>query len=164
MAEQVKGSFAFTVLDENNILRFVRGDSPLSLFHFPDEKIYVYASTESILYKGLVDTDLFDNVITGNFEKIKIDSGEILSIYTDGNITRDEFEYKAESYFDRLGWWNYGYYGGGYFDDIYAGSSYIDDLKSVAKSLGYDDKDVDNLLKDGFTPEEVEEYLYCAEI
>ncbi len=163
MAEQVKGSFAFTVLDENNILRFVRGDSPLSLFHFPDEKIYVYASTESILYKGLVDTDLFDNVITGNFEKISIKSGEILSIYTDGNITRDEFEYKAESYFDRLGWWDYGYYSRSYFDDIYASSSYLDDLKSVAKSLGYDDSDVDKLLKDGFTPEEIEDYLYCIE-
>ena len=39
----------------------------------------------------------------------------------------------------------------------------IEDLKAVAAYQGYSEKDIDNLLKDGFTPEEIEEYIYCCE-
>ena len=164
MAEQVRGSFAFTVLGTDNVLRFIRGDSPLSLFHFPEEKIYVYASTESILLKGLIDTWLLKYVTSGRFERVKINSGDIVSIFQDGTLSRHTFEYKETSY-GRYNWWNYGCYSTGYFydEDYYSESTYIEDLKSVAKAYGYDETDVDNLLRDGFTPDEIEEYIYCAE-
>ena len=42
-------------------------------------------------------------------------------------------------------------------------STYLEDLKSVASYQGYSPEDVDELLNNGFTPEEVEEYLYCCE-
>ena len=45
MAEQVEGSFTFTVLDEQNALWIVKGDNPLSIAHFPELGVYVYAST-----------------------------------------------------------------------------------------------------------------------
>lgn len=48
MAEQVEGSFAFTVWTTEN-LYFVKGDNPLCLYHFPRTGVYLYASTEEIL-------------------------------------------------------------------------------------------------------------------
>lgn len=36
MAEQVEGSFSFAVLDEQDALWIVKGDSPLSIAHFPE--------------------------------------------------------------------------------------------------------------------------------
>lgn len=49
MAKTVKGSFSFTVLDEQNNLYFVRGDNPLCIIHYPKPGLYWYASTAQIL-------------------------------------------------------------------------------------------------------------------
>ena len=84
MAEKVDGSFSFTILDEENTLWLVKGDSPLSIVHFPKQMVYAYASTDEILYKGLVGTDFFKQIKTGNFEEISIEEGQILSIHPDG--------------------------------------------------------------------------------
>lgn len=53
MAEKVHGSFSFSILDDADNVYLVKGDSPLSILHFPKQKIYVYASTEEILYRAL---------------------------------------------------------------------------------------------------------------
>jgi len=45
MAETVKGSFCFTLLDEKNNLYIVKGDNPIAVFHF--KEIDLYASTEN---------------------------------------------------------------------------------------------------------------------
>lgn len=153
MSEKISGSFSFSILDSNNTLWLVRGDSPLALIHIPKYKLYVYASTDEILYKALVETKLFAEIKKGAFEEIEINSGDILNILSDGTIVYDKFEYKDFSYFGHCQWWNYNT----------AKSSYIDDLKSVAAYQGYSPEDVDELLNNGFTPEEVEEYLYCIE-
>ena len=42
-------------------------------------------------------------------------------------------------------------------DDDY---DYIDDLKSVANYQGYSPEDIDDLLIQGFSPWEIEEFLY----
>ncbi len=42
-------------------------------------------------------------------------------------------------------------------------SSYIDDIKAVAKYQGYSPDTIDELIKSGFTPEEIEEYIYCMD-
>ena len=153
MSEKINGSFAFSILDSNNTVWLVRGDSPLSLIHIPKYKLYVYTSTEEILYKALVETKLFAEIKKGAFEEIEINSGDILNILPDGTIVYDKFDYTDYSYFGHCQWWNY----------KPSKSSYIDDLKSVAVYQGYTPDDVDKLINSGFTPEEIEDYLYCIE-
>lgn len=153
MAEKIKGSFAFSILDADNTLWLVRGDSPLSLIHIPKYKLYVYASTDEILYKALVDTKLFAEIKKGAFEEIEINSGDILNILPDGSIVYDKFKYTDYSYFGNCHWWDY------YISE----SSYIDDLKSVVAYQGYSPDDVDELIKSGFTPEEIEDFIYFNE-
>ena len=70
MAEAVKGSFSFTMTDTHDNLWLVKGDSPLTIAHFPDLKMYVYASTENILFSALSKTDFLGEIITGDFEII----------------------------------------------------------------------------------------------
>lgn len=159
MAEKVHGSFAFTILDSSDTLWLIRGDSPLSLIHFPAYKLYVYASTDEILYKALVDTTLFDEVKKGNFEEIEINSGNILAINKKGEILKDEFLYEDYSYYGNCNWWDYGF-----LHSNKKEKSYIDDLKSVAVYYGYSPENIDELLSNGFSPEEVEEYIYYGEV
>lgn len=45
MAEDVCGSFTFTILDSSNTLWFVKGSSPLYLIYFSELRLYVYSST-----------------------------------------------------------------------------------------------------------------------
>ena len=70
MAEQVEGSFSFSILDNENHLYLVKGDSPLSILHFPTRQIFVYASTDEILFKALIDSPLFDDLKNKNYEPI----------------------------------------------------------------------------------------------
>ena len=58
MAEQVEGSFTFTVLDRRDRLYIVKGDNPLCLLHFPSLGLYLYASTEEILRRAIYQMDL----------------------------------------------------------------------------------------------------------
>lgn len=157
MAELTEGSFSYSILDNRNNIWLVKGDSPLSIIHFPNQKVYVYASTDEILYKALVDyPPLFSDLKKGRFEAIDISEGEILKINQDGIIERNNFEY---SICYGKNWWEYGSYIG-FGQSGYSEDDYIDDLKSIASMSGYSPEDVDNLLQQGFLPEEIEEYLY----
>ena len=155
MAEQVSGSFAFSILDSSDVLWLVRGDSPISLVHLPKYKLYIYASTEEILYKSLVDTKLFSEIKSGAFEEVEVRSGGIIRLLPDGKLLADTFSYTDYSTWYSCRWWNYG------IEDMR--STYIDDLKSVASYQGFSPDTVDELLHEGFTPEEIEEYIYCLE-
>lgn len=156
MAENVEGSFSFSLLDDMDNLYLVKGDSPLSIFHFPSRSAYVYASTLSILWKALVDTELFYELQRGEYEEIDIDDGEILKITSDGELEREKFKYDARSSFG-LDWRR----GFDYADSM--GDDYEDELKSVAPYFGFDEDDIETLLNDGYTYEEIEEafYGYC---
>lgn len=149
MAENISGSFAFSILDSAATLWLIRGDSPLSLVHLPKYRLYVYASTDEILYKSLVDTKLFNEIKTGSFEEIKVRPGDILRILPNGKVLTDTFSYTDYSDFH---WWDYSLK-----DD------YIEDLKSVAAYQGFSPEVVDTLLAEGFMPEEIEDYIYCME-
>lgn len=158
MAEAVDGSFSFSILDDKNNIWLVKGDSPLSILHFPKLKMYVYASTDEILYKALVDFQLlFKELKKGDFEEIKIAEGDILKICSDGKLERSIFEYSC---YYGSGWWDYGFNGKSNKHD---GNEYIDDLKSVASYLGYSPETIDELLDAGYTPFEIEDYIYCME-
>ena len=158
MSENIDGSFAFSILDSNNDLWLVRGDSPLSLIHLPKYKLYVYASTEGILFKSLVDTSLFDEIKRGNFEEINISSGDIFKISADGSTTKDTFAYTSYSRWGRYNWWTYGLDDD--FDGIDGNDAYIADLKTVAACQGFEPEIIDELIEHGFTFDEIEEYIY----
>ncbi|MBQ7033885.1 MAG: class II glutamine amidotransferase [Clostridia bacterium] len=155
MAEKVSGSFAFTILDSSDTLWLVRGDSPLSLVHLPKYKLYVYASTEEILYKSLVDTKLFAEIKSGAFEEIAVRSGDIIRFLPDGKLLKDTFKFADYSSLYDCRWWSY--------MPKDKQNAYVEDLKSVAAYQGFASETVDELLNDGFTPEEIEEYIYCLE-
>ena len=49
-------------------------------------KLYVYASTDEILYKALIETKMFDEIKQGRFEEIQMEMGDILNILPDGTM------------------------------------------------------------------------------
>ncbi len=155
MAEKVDGSFSFTILGSDDTLWVVKGDSPLSIIHLPKQKVYVYASTDEILYKALVGTEFFREIKNGEFEEIGIEEGQIMKILPDGTIVTSRFNYINDYYGDYC-WWRYG-------NSILGESTYLDDLKNIAKGYGYDSETIDELLNSGFTTDEIEEYIYCCE-
>jgi hypothetical protein len=156
MAETIKGSFSFSILDDKNNLYLVNGDSPLSILHFPKQSIYVYASTDNILYKALIDSPLFKDLKKGEFEEISIDEGEILTIASSGELTRSTFDY---CYTQCRNWWDYGsYFPSSSF--FYEDDDLIDYLKMAASFEGHEPEIVDSLFKEGFTYDEIEEYIY----
>lgn len=157
MAETVEGSFAFSILGTDNTLWLVRDDSPLAMVHLPAYKLYVYASTETILYKALAETGLFNEIKTGRFSEIPIREGEILRLTPDGSIGRDKFTFSEYGCYGKYKRWDFG------FTPHARDSTYIEDLKCIAACQGYAPEDIDEMLAGGFTPEEIEEYIYCLE-
>jgi len=155
MAETVKGSFSFALLSDKDELYFVKGDNPLSVLHFPEKKMYVYASTDEILYKSIVDSILFADLKRGHFSEVPIEEGVILKIKPDGTLEKETFHF-CESV--GLPWWEFG----GYpvknirTDEI----EYLNTLRTMAWYHGIEADEIDALIEEGFTPEEVEEYLY----
>ena len=108
MAETVSGSFSFAILDDRNSIWLVKGDNPLSVLHFPEKQMYVYASTEEILYKAVVDSLLFTELKHGRFSEVPIDDGTILKIKSDGGALEKETFHFYES--AGFAWWEYGGY------------------------------------------------------
>ncbi len=160
MAETVDGSFSFSILDHENNVYLVKGDSPLSILHFPREKIYVFASTDEILYRALVDSPLFDALKEKDYEKIPIQCGTIMKIASNGKIETETFNYNT--YVDKS-WWEYGGYGfrGQTASAKSARDAYVDELKIYACYMGIEPDLVDELLQEGFTFYEIEEILYA---
>ena len=154
MAELVEGSFVFTVLDDRNNLYFVKGDNPLCLIQLPHLGLYLYASTKAILWAALDRLGLKKERLT----ELPVDEGEIITLSPDGARHSD--------YFDYTGHWSYGWFSG--FNGSYRRSSalsayddsYLQQLKNIAASLGHTGEEIDALLADGFSTDELEELLY----
>lgn len=70
MGEQVSGMFTFTVLDEKNNIWIVKNDSPLSILHFKEIGLYIYASTRQILMEAIMGSNLSDQLMEV-FEPLK---------------------------------------------------------------------------------------------
>lgn len=152
MAESVRGSFSFSILDNNNNLHLIKGDSPLCIIHMKKKKLYVYASTEMILWKALIETELFTELKAGNYEEMPLRCGEIMTITNDGRIQRGGFDYTDYSVFD---WRSYGNY-------TYSDYGYLTDLRSAASALGYTEEDIELLQDEGFSYDEIEDILYAG--
>ena len=162
MAEQVEGSFTFTVLDHDNSLYFIKGDNPLCIYSWPELGVFLYASLEEILRGVLPRLPLPG---TG-YQVIKPACGEILCVDQAGGLTRDRFD---DSNLQLMAdccdpaWYRWG--GGGcVMPRRQADPDYLDDLRMVAGAYGYDRAAVDRLIRMGFTPEDIEEFLYCGEL
>lgn len=162
MAEQVEGSFTFTVLSQHNRLFIVKGDNPLCLYRFSALGLYVYASTKDILMRALAQLQL----PVEQAELIVNNCGEILCIDPAGKIARDQFDDS------KLLWGLYSSLQTGCtwehkspsFPRLRVPKSYLEEIKSVASAFGYAPEDIDRLAAMGFSPEELEEFLYCGEL
>lgn len=149
-AEAVEGSFTFTVLSEDDKLYFIKGDSPMKIFHYPTLGVYLYASTENILRSALRGCGNW----LGSGVELPISIGEMLSIDDSGIIEHANFD--AGNLF------SYGrYYGAPLCRPAFSAcSSYVQELKDIASAFGYTPEDIDELLSCGFSPEEIEDYFY----
>lgn len=158
MAEQLEGSFTFTVLSEKDDLYFIKGDNPMCIYHYPARGLFLYASTEEILKKALrrLPFDL------GAPVRVDIRCGELLRIDRYGNMSRSHFD--ASNLFPQLydpwaDWRGFGLCSASEDQE-----DYLNDLKAVAACHGLFPEDVDKLLADGYTTEDIEDYLYCGVI
>lgn len=160
MAEQVQGSFVFTVLDQSNNLYFVKGDNPLCLIHYPKLKLYLYASTTQILAAAINRISLLEEAVPTEIDSI---CGDILCIDHLGQVTRSAFDtrhlwhswyvqslskpavpkFSAPAIFDHFYW---------------------DELKSIAGAYGYTPETIDEFRELGFTTDEIEEMIYFGEV
>ena len=174
MAEDVRGNFTFTVLDETNTLWFVKGNSPLNLIYFPELNLYVYTSTSSIMATVLKHTPLRSL----HYEVIEAEEGDILRITPDGKLARDHFRVPfvmLSRFNSRLKY---------SLDDI-AGWDYEEeddfDIEEEEEFNIMDDEDyaylidlcsyfnvtkntVLRLLHLGYTYDEIEDYLYSSDM
>jgi len=159
MAELLEGSFTFTVLDEQDNLFIVKGSSPICIYDFYKAGFYIYTSTEEIMEAVLISLGI-DNE---PHRKVNVENGEILCFDPIGNICRGRFDYRS-AYNVYLPWdcycggWNSAY---DYYDDYV--KEYLCELKTVARSQGYSDEQIDELLLAGFSMEEIELFIYEPE-
>ena len=158
MAEEVRGSFSFTVLDHQNNLYIVKGDNPLCLYHYPALGLYLYASTEEILQRALgrIKLPLRHN------EKIHLCSGDMLCIDANGAITRQTFDDSKLFFGCHSSLWAYEPHWER--KPHTSKATHLDEIKSVAMAFGYAPEEIDSLAEAGFTTDELEELLYFGEL
>ncbi len=151
MAELLKGTFTITVLDEKENLYFVRGSNPMCLYHWENRGLYLYASTEEILNNAIHKL----RMNLGKPKEVSLKAGDILRIDKSGELTYSSFTMKpmyTRPYSFAL--WDY------YPPYAQTDESCLDDLYSISGMFGYTREDIDALLAEGITPEEIEEYFY----
>ena len=161
MAEEVEGSFCFTVLDRKDNLYFVKGDNPLCPYHSPELGLYLYASTEEILRNAIGKMRL-----AGTPEPVTLHCGDILKIDAQGEQDQDTFS--TEQFFCS---WS-PYFWPQHTVPVPAKrhaaedpeAAYLDELRTIANWYGYDNAMVDTWLAEGFTTDEIEDFLYCGEL
>ena len=146
-AELVEGSFVFTILKNDNTLFLVKGNNPLTLYHFPKIGLYVYASTKSILDNALKRVKL-----NGKYSEVDVSEGEILEITPNGKINRSTFTMQDYIHtmfkpynWDYAKWW---------MED-----EREELLLEYCSTFGVLEEEVELLLEVGYDPDEIEELL-----
>lgn len=153
MAESVLGSFVFTVLRDDNTLFLVKGDNPITLLHYPELGLYVYASTTTILTTALKAVKF-----TASCEEVPVNDGNIVRIDSDGKLTVSTFEEKVQKYNYRhlYSWYDYEFEKNE--------EEYTNDLLMICGCYGVDREDVELLLEFGYSSDEIEEMLFDSEL
>ena len=147
MAELVEGSFVFTILRNDNTLFLVKGNNPLTVYHFPTLGLYIYASTKSILDNALKKVNL-----NGKCCEVDISEGEILEINSAGNLSRSTFTMQdyIHSLFNPYNW----DYAKWWMED-----EREELLLEYCGTFGVSEKEIQLLLDFGYAPDEIEELL-----
>ena len=153
MAESVLGNFVFTILRDDNTLFLVKGDNPITLLHFTELGLYVYASTTAILKEALKEVRL-----GGVCENVLINDGEIVRIGSDGRLSVSTFEQPMPQ-FDYRRWFSWY----DYESDVNE-EDYTNDLLLICGCYGVNREDVELLLEFGYTCDEIEEMLLEPEL
>lgn len=150
VAEIVEGSFVFTILRNDNTLFLVKGSNPITLLHFQEYGLYLYASTSEILKAALKSAKF-----TAKYERVNIHTGDIVHIGSDGKLSSSTFESTESDYgFRRYFSW---------YDVFEEDENYENDLLSICGCYGVDRKDVELLLEYGYTADEIEDMLYNSD-
>ena len=146
-AELVEDSFVFTILKNDNTLFLVKGNNPLTVYHFPALGLYVYASTKSILDNALKKVKL-----NGKHCEVDISEGEILEINSAGNLSRSTFTMQdyIHSLFNPYNW----DYAKWWMED-----EREELLLEYCGTFGVSEEEVQLLLDFGYDPDEIEELL-----
>ena len=150
MAELVEGSFVFTILRNDNTLFLVKGNNPLTVYHFPALGLYVYASTKSILDNALKKVNL-----NSKYCEVDISEGEILEINSAGNLSRSTFTMQdyIHTMFNPYNW-NQLDYAKWWMED-----EREELLLEYCGTFGVSEEEVELLLEVGYDPDEIEELL-----
>ena len=171
VGETVEGMFTFTYMDSKENLYIIKNDSPLTILHFPALQLFVYASTDEIIFNALSNFKktreaLIDMVIHGEstVENIPIKAGDILIITPNGDIIRGEFKPRERIWNNPLyaiagGYIEYG----SYYDDKEEEEWYKELLLDEAKEIGVTEEEF-NKLTEIFTLDDIEYYLYTGRI
>ena len=144
MAESVEGSFVFTILKNDNTLFLVKGNNPLTIYHFSKLGIYVYASTKSILDNALQKIHMMKNPC-----EIDVSEGEIVEIAANGKHSKTTFAMQ-NSVFSPYNWDNLNWYEAEEQEEF---------LLECCRMFGVPEEDVYLLLDYGFSADEIEEML-----
>ena len=144
VAEEVLGSFVFTVLRNDNMLFLVKDSNPVTLYHFPELGLYVYASTKDILNRALKVAKF-----KADAEEVFVKTGDILCIDNNGKLSSDSFEDEEDL---------------DYFSSLRGYEEVVDeelecDIDFVCHYFGADRSDIEALLDYGYTMDEIEEML-----
>lgn len=147
MTELVEGSFVFTILRNDNTLFLVKGNNPLTVYHFPVLGLYVYASTKSIL-----DTALQKVKLNGKYSEVDVSEGEILEITSNRNLSRSTFTMQdyIHTMFNPYNW----DYAKWWMED-----EREELLLEYCGTFGVSEEEVQLLLEVGYDPDEIEELL-----
>ena len=149
-AELVEGSFVFTILRNDNTLFLVKGNNPLTLYHFSALGLYVYASTKSILDNALQKIRMAEKAC-----EIEISKGEIIEISPSGNLHKSRFEIQEyiHTMFNPYNW-NQLDYAKWWMED-----EREELLLEYCGTFGVSEEEVQLLLEVGYDPDEIEELL-----
>lgn len=150
MAEAVEGSFVFTILRNDNTMFLVKGSNPLTIYHYKELGLYVYASTIDILKKGLKSSDF---KIKCN--EVIVEEGNIIKIEPNGEIWSSDFEMReTERFFSR--WYDFDWY-----SDVE--EDCFEELKSICGYYGVSEEEIDYMRSLGYTYDEIEEMMFDME-
>ena len=150
MAETVEGSFVFTILDEQDRLYLVKGNNPMTVYHYPRFGLYVYASTLPILQQAVRHTWLAHELS----REVIIADGDILRFDRQGPVVVGRFTMPLPV------WYPWHPRAGTISRSHQPERSYLCTLKNIAASFGYAPENIDELLAAGYTTDEIEEELY----
>jgi glucosamine 6-phosphate synthetase-like amidotransferase/phosphosugar isomerase protein len=135
MAEQLDGSFAISILNHDNTLYLVKGSNPIYLVHFKSLGLYLYSSTQEIMFEALQKCNF-----TYKYDVVSLKCNDILKINAHGEICKscfnpcDELEY-FNSYYT--------------YDEL-------DVLLDYCNNFGIDEDDVYSMLDYGLELDEIE--------